>query len=722
MPLPPAPEFKPFPRPEAVVQAGPARFTVLTDRLIRMEYSPEQHFEDRPSQVFWFREQPVPDFEARRSGDWLEIETGFLLLRYRLTPRGFDRSTLSVRLKQNGANWHFGDATRRAGNLKGTTRTLDMDSGSTRLDDGLLSLKGWSVVDDSAALVFNESGWLEPRPVRQPDLYFFGYGRDYAACLRDYTRVAGAVPMVPRYLLGNWWSRYWAYTQAELQSLMDDFREHEVPLSVCIVDMDWHVTKTGNSSDGWTGYTWNRELFPDPEGFIQWLHAQGLKTALNLHPARGIHPHEGQYEAMAGWMGLDPGTKEPIPFDLTDPRFAEGYFEILHHPYEQAGVDFWWIDWQQGRKSRLPRLDPLWWLNHLHYQDLGRDGRKRPFVFSRWGGLGNHRNPIGFSGDTFVQWRSLAFQPYFTATAANVGYGWWSHDIGGHMFQDRTPELYLRWVQFGVFSPILRLHSTNKPALDRRPWGKPERVFQAARSAMQLRHALIPYLYTMAWRFHQTGLAPVTPMYYRDPDDPAAYRARDQYWFGTELVVAPFVRPAGRGGLSRRRLWLPDGQWTDFFSGEALSGGWQTVCGAFERIPVFARAGAIVPLGPRAGWGGIENPTELDIHVFPGAENAFDLYEDDGETVAYLQGKHALTPLRLFRRGAGWVFRYGPVQGDAAQVPAERTIRVHLRGVGAGTTASLPGAYDPAARSLVLQAVQVLPTGTVEIEFHPQAS
>ena len=205
--------------------------------------------------------------------------------------------------------------------------------------------------------------------------------------------------MIPRYILGNWWSRYWEYTQDELKSLMEDFRAHEVPLSVCIVDMDWHITKTGNKASGWTGYTWNRELFPDPQGFIRWLHEQGLRTALNLHPADGVYSHEEQYEQMAKWMVKDPAKKQPIPFDIANPHFMEGYFEILHHPYEKDGIDFWWMDWQQGKKSKLSGLDPLWMLNHLHYYDLGRDGHKRPFVFSRWGGLGNHRYPIGFSGD-----------------------------------------------------------------------------------------------------------------------------------------------------------------------------------------------------------------------------------------------------------------------------------------------------------------------------------
>ncbi len=544
MPLPPVPTFDPIASPETIVETSNVRFTVLTSRLIRLEYSKDGTFEDRPSQPIWFRRQLVPSFSKSVSGSLVEIETDDLLLRYRPTRFGFTRWTLSITLKRNRVTWRYGDSSRRAGNLKGTARTLDGDFGNTRLEDGLLSRAGWSVVDDSHTLVFNEKGWLEPRARKQKDLYFFGYGSNFAGCMQDFTRIAGLIPMIPRYILGNWWSRYWEYSQDELKSLMQEFRERGIPLSVCIVDMDWHITKTGNTSDGWTGYTWNRELFPDPPGFIRWLHEQGLRTALNLHPARGIHPHEAQYQAMAKWMGVDPASREPIPFDITDPRFVEGYFEILHHPYEAMGIDFWWMDWQQGRKSRVPGFDPLWWINHLHFNDLGRDGRKRPFVFSRWGGLGNHRYPIGFSGDTFVRWRTLAYQPYFTASAANVGYGWWSHDIGGHMFKDGTPELYLRWVQFGVFSPIFRVHSTKKAALDRRPWSKPERVYAAAKDAMQLRHALIPYIYSMAWRAHRTGISLVTPMYYGNMEDASAFGAKDQYFFGSELLVAPILNPS----------------------------------------------------------------------------------------------------------------------------------------------------------------------------------
>ena len=713
MPLPPSPAFSPNASPESVVTLDKVRFTVLTSRLIRLEYSNDGVFEDRPSQAFWFREQPVPPFRKSISDRLIEIETDDLILRYKPSRFGFTPWALSITLKGSGVKWRYGD--RKSGNLKGTARTLDGDFGNTRLEDGLISRAGWGVVDDSRSLVFNEPGWPEPRARQQKDLYFFGHGNDVAACLQDFTRVAGPIPMIPRYILGNWWSRYWEYSQDELISLMQEFREREIPLSVCIVDMDWHITKTGNKSDGWTGYTWNRELFPDPPGFIRWLHEQGLRTALNLHPARGIHPHEEQYEAMAKWVGGDPATKEPIAFDITDPRFVEGYFDILHHPYEEMGVDFWWVDWQQGRKSRIPGLDPLWWINHLHFNDLGRDGRKRPFVFSRWGGLGNHRYPIGFSGDTFVRWRTLAYQPYFTASAANVGYGWWSHDIGGHMFKDGTPELYLRWVQFGVFSPIFRLHSTKKAALDRRPWSKPERVFQAAKNAMQLRHALIPYIYSMAWRAHRTGISLVTPMYYGNMEDASAFEAKDQYFFGSELLVAPILKPSNpKTGLAKREVWFPAGTWFNFFTGEKMAGGgWREITATLEDIPVFAKAGAIVPLAPRVGWGGIGNPDALDLYVFPGADNEFLLYEDDGETTDYLQGKYAITRVSLDKG----CLTIHPVEGDQSLVPARRTYRIHLRGVDDKAGATLPTRYADANRTLSLEPVVLAPDQNFSVTF-----
>lgn len=678
--------FTPIADPAAVIQIENARFTVLTSRLLRLEYSPSGQFEDRPSQAFWYRHQVVPEFEVVNTPDGVTITTQFLQLDYRPDPPGFTSHNLSVKLLPDDPLWRFDQPD--TGNLLGTTRTLDTVSGSTRLDPGLLSRDGWVAVDDSTSLVFDPSGWLVPRGSSggTKDIYFFGYGHAYRDCLRDYCRLAGSASLLPRWALGNWWSRYWAYSDEDLRRLMTDFREHEVPLSVCIVDMDWHLVNVGEGISGWTGYTWNNDLFPDPAGFIAWLHDQGLRTALNLHPALGIRPHEAMYGEMADRLGKDPATKATLPFDIADPDFTAAYFEILHHPQEAIGVDFWWMDWQQGTQSKVHGLDPLWWLNHLHYYDLGRQA-KRPFVFSRWGGLGNHRYPIGFSGDTIVAWDSLAFQPYFTATAANVAYGWWSHDIGGHMRGVEEPELFARWVQFGVFSPIFRLHCTSNPFHERRPWAYSAEVFQVTREAMQLRHALIPYLYTMSRLDEVQNQALVRPMYHDYPEYPEAYACPQQYLFGTELIAAPYTSPCDPDTrLSRQVFWLPPGDWFHLFTGEYLRGdNWYARYGSMEDIPVFARAGGIVPLGPRTGWGGVENPSELHVTVFAGADGRFTLYEDDGISKDYQQGAFALTTItQRWEPGSDATslkLTLSPVSGDIAILPEARSYSFDVVGI-----------------------------------------
>jgi hypothetical protein len=668
--------------PSAVRSGSNVRFTVLTSRLIRIEFGPADKFEDLPSQVFWHRRLPVPEFETIRDDEKIEIMTEHLHLIYRPGTQILAADLLSILLKESDVKWRFGDVDDN--NLLGTARTLDMVSGGTQLEAGLISRSGWAVVDDTDTLLFNEHGWLEPRAKGGKDLYFFGYGDDYRQCLRDYCRVTGGVPLLPRWALGNWWSRYWPYAQNELIGLMEEFREHEVPLSVCIVDMDWHIVNTGRGDSGWTGYTWNRALFPDPPGFIGWLHDNGLKTALNLHPALGVRPHEEMYPEMARYLDIDPDSEKTVEFDIADPRFARAYFELLHHPQERDGVDFWWIDWQQGETSGFAGLDPLWWLNHLHFHDHGRDGDKRPFIFSRWGGLGNHRYPIGFSGDTVVNWESLAFQPYFTATAANVAYGWWSHDIGGHMWGIEEPELYARWVQFGVFSPIMRLHSTQNPFHERRPWGFDSEVFEVTREAMQLRQAMIPYLYSMSYRNVTEHEPLIRPTYHDYADHEEAYYCPQQYTFGSELIAAPFTSPADpETRLSRQVVWLPPGEWHDFFAGERYGGGkWYAVYGRLRDIPVFARSGAIVPLGPKVGWGGADNPAVLDVHVFAGASSKFTSYEDDGETTSYLRGEYFLTEMEQDWQENEMLLRLSPSgEADAAYLPSRRQYRFHVHGV-----------------------------------------
>ncbi|HUM72318.1 MAG TPA: glycoside hydrolase family 31 protein, partial [Chloroflexota bacterium] len=213
--------FRPLADPQAMVISGNARFTVLASRLIRLEYEEHGRFQDAPSQLVWYRQQPVPEFSVEERDGRVHIHTTHLHLSYQ-TGRPFTAESLRIELPDSDVTWHAGAVD--SGNLRGTYRTLDTISGSVPLEPGLLSQNGWTVVDDSRTLIFREDGWLEPRTPEEIDWYFFGYGRDYAACLQDYARLTGAAPLLPRWALGNWWSRYWAYTQHELTRLMEEFR------------------------------------------------------------------------------------------------------------------------------------------------------------------------------------------------------------------------------------------------------------------------------------------------------------------------------------------------------------------------------------------------------------------------------------------------------------------------------------------------------------------
>ncbi len=660
------------------IQGPSYRISVLTPALLRLQWSPSGVFDDRPTQVVVdraFAEVPVRVVEGERSVD---LYTAALQLTYDrgpFSPQGL-RVALSGGISTFHSVWRFGDP---PDTLDGTVRTLDGADGRIPLERGILSRNGIAILDDSASLAMDDRGVPQPREPGLIDLYVFGYGRDYRAALRDYYRLTGRTPLIPRWALGNWWSRYHRYSDDEYRELIGEFARRRIPFSVAVLDMDWHwVDVPARFGSGWTGYSWNTDLFPDPPGFLAWLHDQGLRVTLNDHPADGVRAFETAYPSMARARGVDPASELPIDFDATDPGYLDDLFRCVLRPLEDEGVDFWWIDWQQGTNSRVPGLDPQWVLNDVHFRKAAEAGR-RPMIFSRYAGPGSHRYPVGFSGDTIVSWASLAFQPEFTATAANIGYGWWSHDIGGHMFGIRDDELACRWVQLGVFSPINRLHATSNPFAGKEPWRYRPEVADLMAECLRLRHRLVPYLYSMAARATTEGLPLVAPLYHEHPWREPAYRHPNEFLFGTELLVAPVTTPRGaRSLVAATPVWLPDGVWFDFFSGRRYAGGREfTAYRELDGMPVFAKAGAIVPLlGDEFPGNGTELPTSIEVRCFAGCDGEFVLIEDDGAPEAVM--RWARTPIVF-----DWASRsvsIGPVQGDSGVVPAHRTWTVVLVG------------------------------------------
>lgn len=740
----------PVANPKAQVVEGKARFTVLTDRLIRMEWAADGQFEDRASLAIVNRELPVPAFSVTRSGGRLLLRTHSLILQYTPSEGPLSAGNLQVNFRMNGktVTWHSGQEDK--GNLMGTTRTLDGCEGPDHInlgdpmEPGILSRDGWAVVDESARhlLVADDSDWetwvaARPEGERQ-DLYLFAYGHDYKAALAAYASIAGRIPMPPRYVFGYWWSRYWAYTDDEFLALGREFRERKLPIDVMVIDMDWHETWPGAARRtrddhgeglGWTGYTWNQDLIGDPDGFLAEVHSMHLKTSLNLHPAVGIIPREKVYKAFVKdylcrtddydgpegyvykggepiWNGpAKPGYHASVPYRMDQRAWADAYFNSVIHPLEEQGVDFWWLDWQQYKESRyVPGLSNTFWINHIFFNDkvrmnrgLAPDAAPRPMIYHRWGGLGSHRYQLGFSGDTQIKWEVLGYLPEFTATASNVLYGYWGHDLGGHWLPDdqavyTEPELFTRWLQYGVFSPIFKTHSTSSALFERRIWMFPDH-YEYMKDALELRYALTPYIYDMAREAYETGVSLCRPLYYEYPEKAEAYTWKQEYFFGDRILAATVCQPVGTDGLASRDVWLPAGtDWYDMAHHRLLKGGTvQKLKYRLDQNCWFVKAGAIVPMA-REGIQNLQETTNAwRIYIAPGLGRSSCVhYEDDGESQAYT-AEYATTRIEKIATGSGMSVTVGPREGVFKGMPATRCLSLVIGGVDRCPKASLNG-------------------------------
>lgn len=704
-------------RPECTAICGKYRFSVLADRLIRIEYDPEALFENSATQSVVNRLFDYSEFKIEGVENKIVIKTDYLTLSVdtALPP---EKSGLEVKTAFDGKEtvWHFGD---EPDTLKGTYRTLDgiFVERSVTLGEGVCSRAGYAVLDDSKSLTVLDDGWVAERREGITDIYFFGYGHDYFSATSAFYKLTGVPPLLPSYVFGNWWSRFENYSEKSYERLITDFEENDIPLSVSVIDMDWHWSRGEGgkpAKDEWTGYSWNTRLFPDYKRFLKWLHSHNLHTALNVHPAQGVQDHEDMYADMAEAMGIDPKTGETVKFDPANKEFWKPYFNILHHPYEENGVDFWWMDWQQGTDSGIKGLDPLWILNHTHTLDCERS-EKRPMYFSRYSGPGSQRFYVGFSGDAYITWDAFAFEPYFTATAANIGFPYWSHDIGGFQHGARDKELYVRWIQFGVFSPICRLHSTNYDFVSKEPWRFPADAQKAAEQMLRLRHKLFPYIYTLNYRAHTQGKALCTPLYYYYPEAEQAYSYKNQYFFGSELLACPVTEHSDSiTALARTDIWLPEGKWIDFFTGNVYEGGKElSVYRDIYSFPLFARAGAIVPMNPHIkGDNKLEPKENMELYVFAGATNSFFLYEDDGESNNYKNGDFAVTEYALDYTEQKAVFTIKRPKGRLSVIPEKRNYKIYLRGFSRGALIEVASdgrkskftlAYDEKTNTAVLE-------------------
>ncbi len=686
--------------PENIIILGDFRITVLFDRLIRVEKDTARIFEDGATQSVWYRNFSKQDFTAQIKGDSVYINTASV--NYCINTADYAKSYATI----GGKKVTFDNKA----NLLATARTLDgydgdegrwhpAEKGKIKLCNGVCSKNGVAVIDDKNSLILDENGKLAARREEQIDDYIFAFGHDYRAAVKALYDICGKAPLIPRYALGNWWSRYHRYTDKEYLHLLDDFARDNVPISVATIDMDWHYSwfvkteknipddiandpeyvsesaLTTHGGIGWTGYSWNKDLFPDYKAFLADIQKRNIKVTLNLHPAGGVRYWEDQYEEFCRAMNFDSSTRKMVPFDITNDDYINNYFKILHKPYERDGVDFWWIDWQQGNTTKMAGLDPLWSLNHYHFLD-NAIGHEMPLIMSRYCGVGAHRYPLGFSGDTFTTWKSLAYLPEFTNRSSNIGYTWWSHDIGGHFDGDKDDEMMIRYVQYGVFNPIMRLHSTAHPVMSKEPDMCVNGTNLLLKELLRLRHRLVPYIYTANYRNFKYGEPLSEPIYYTCPETAAAYRYDNNYMFGSELFVAPIVQK-GVKNVSKVKAYLPDGIWTDIFNGNVYKGGKTvTMYRHLDSIPVLAREGAVIPMAKNVEGNSPVNPKDLEVLIYKG-NNEYTMYEDSGE--------HQLFTSFILTDKDGQQTVKIEASGDSAVAPENRSLNLVFKNIKSGS-------------------------------------
>ncbi len=646
--------------PKSIIKGNNYRFTILSERLIRIEYSKNGVFIDAPTQLVLCRNFPLPKFEVNQDSKFLEVSTAYFKLSY-TKDSPITQSSLRVVLNGTESTWYYGHPEVKT--YDGALVSLD---GKERYIKGLYSVEGFSCIDDSKTIIIDPNGNLVNKNNDSIDLYLFMYKDNFELALKDYFTLTGRPQMIPRYALGNWWSKNYAYNEASLIKLFNRFEKEEIPISILLMDTDWHITQNKYL----TGYTFNNELIPNPNVFIDNIHKKGVRFGVNINPSEGIYPHEKMYSKVLEYIKVP--NNSVIAFSPFNPQFIDVFLKVLLHPLESDGVDFFWLDYHNKDVSSF-------FLTHYMYLDSGRNENKRSMLISRNPTIASHRYGILYSGRTKVSFDTLRKLPFINTSAANIGLSWWSHDIGGFYDGIEDGELFMRYIQFGCFSPIFRISVDKGRYYKREPWRWDVRTSQIVKDYMNLRHRLVPYIYSEAYKYYNDGIPIVLPLYHKEKELFYNQYFKNEYYFGSELIVSPLTSP--KNELMNRvvhKVYLPAGLWYDFKTGKKFPGGSYVSFYKDEDYPVFASSGAIIPMSTNA-TNDLSVPTELEIHVFPGKSNTYTLYEDDGITNLYKSGYFLKTELDYNYQANNYTLIIRAVEGKSGIVPDTRNYKIRFR-------------------------------------------
>ena len=655
--------------PASIISSNNYRITILSDRLVRLEYSSSGIFNNYETAIIKNRKFEVPEYTKQEDDTILKIETRYLTLSY-VKKMSFNSRTIKAVCKSNLEEWYYGQ--KEVKNFNSCSISLDNTTKLPELEKGLFSPTGIATIDDSYSLCFDENrniiGFNKPKDY--VDLYLFVYGKDFALCLKDYFTLTGYPDMIPRYALGNWWSKECEYKDTEVLEKIDNFKMHDIPLSVFLLDNGW--SKKDSKYINKTGFSFNSELYPNPAEFIKNVHDKNIKLGLKINPQYGFYPFENNFNYVSQYLSLNKDGY--ADFSPTNLQAVDVLFKILIHPLENIGVDFFWNDYFENDKNRM------YLMNYYMYLDMMRSN-KRKLMLSRNSTYAAHLFNVLYSGRNVIDWNTLKMLPFYTLNSANIGVCFWSHDIAGATGGVEDNDFYIRSIQYGVFSPILRFNTVKGRYFKREPWKWDVVTNTIASDYLKLRHRLIPYIYSECYEYHKTGKLLIQPFYYYNLKFYDDENYSNQYYFGTSFMISPIIKPMDPDmNRTIQRFYIPDGVWYDFKNGKRYPGNHKYIgFYSIDDYPIFVKQGSIIPMAGSKSFMSYHNPQDLEVHVFPGKSNTYHLYEDDGETDNYLNGKYCVTEIDYNYRKSNYTLIIRPIEGDLNSLLPTRDYKIVFR-------------------------------------------
>jgi alpha-D-xyloside xylohydrolase len=521
--------------------------------------------------------------------------------------------------------------------------------------------------------------------------YYFLYGPDFDKIIASYRDLTGQAPMFGKWAYGFWQCKNRYKSQDEILGVARKYRELHIPVDNIVQDWFWWNRKGE--------FVFNKN-YPDPKAMVDQLHSENFHLMISIWPF--FEPGSANYDYMQskGWFVEKFKYAKPpyhtdamAVYDATSPEARKYYWDQVNKGLFSIGLDAWWMDTTEpetegqednillghklaaGSGNRYVNAFPLLDTQAVYQGQRTASDKKRVFILSRSAFAGSQRNGVtAWSGDINSDWLSFRRQVPAGLNFALSGAPYWTTDIGGFVFGSPTDpafrELFIRWFQYGTFNPILRVHGTRNPD-ENELWSYGPDAQAILVNFDRLRYRMLPYIYSLAWKTTSEAYTPMRPLAMDFRTDPRAQNVGDQFMYGPAFLVNPVTDP----GAATRPVYLPGAKWYDFWTGSAIDGG-RTINSItpLDRLPLYVRAGSILPLGPDEEWSTEKTPDPIELRIYRGANGDFTLYEDENDNYDYEKGVYATIPLHWDE--AGRTLTIGDRKGQFPGMVESRTFRV----------------------------------------------